>query len=92
MEKISTNIFDSGISGKNNQKVKQVRAGSNSSLNPVNTCEKTSQLSYKSRVLHSIMVVCACGGMFERGRSHNSHYFAYLHKFFDNIYVIGDGY
>ena len=34
---------------------------------PCYTCEKTSQLSYKSRVLHSIMVVRACGGIYERG-------------------------
>ena len=33
---------------------------------PCYTCEKTSQLSYKSRVLHSIMVVRACG-VYSRG-------------------------
>ena len=77
VEKISTNMFDTGISGKNIEKVKQVRAGSKSSLNLVNTCEKTSQLSYKSRVLHSIMVVRACG-VYSRGGSRNSHYFAYF--------------
>ena len=59
---------------------------------PCYTCEKTSQLSYKSRVLHSILVVRACGGIFERGGSRNSHYFAYLHTFVDKKYVIGDGY
>ena len=62
------------------------------SLSLVNTCEKTSQLSYKSRVLHSIMVVHACGGISERGGSRNSHYFAYLHTIVDTINVIGDGY
>ena len=55
---------------------------------PCYTCEKTSQLSYKSRVLHSIMVVRACGGISERGGSRNSHYFAYLHTIVDKIYVI----
>ena len=77
VEKISTNIFYSGNSGRNNQKVIQVRAGRNLSLKLVNTCEKTSQLSWKSRVIHSIMLcVCLQGHIQEGGRS--SLFFAYL--------------
>ena len=82
VEKISTNIFYSGNSGRNNQKVIQVRAGRNLSLKLVNTCEKTSQLSWKSRVIHSIMLcVCLQGHIQEGGRS--SLFFAYLCTYFD---------
>ena len=92
MEKISTNIFDSGNSEEKKNKRLTGESWKQFKFEPCNTCDKTSQLSYKSRVLHSILVVRACGGISERGGSRNSHYFAYLYTFVDKKYVIGDGY
>ena len=74
---LHSNIIDSGNSGKN-QKVKQVRAGSNSSLNLVKLVRN-----------HG----CACQwGTFERGPHgvHSFHYFAYLCAYVNTNYVIGD--
>ena len=55
------------------------------------TCEKTSQLSYKSRVLHSIWL-CALAGVYTRGGAPailTICLFLYICR---QKYVIGDGY
>jgi len=75
--KHTTNTFGSGISEEKINKRFTGESWKQFEFEPCYTCEKTSQLSYKSRVLHSIMVVRACGGISERGGSRNSHYFAY---------------
>ena len=86
---IKINTFDSGNSEEKINNRFTGESWKQFKFEPCYTCEKTSQLSYKSRVLHSIMVVHACGGISERGVSRNFHYVAY---FVDKIYVIGDGY
>ena len=67
--KTSTNIFDRGNSGKKEKIIKRLTGESwkQFEFEPCYTCDNTSQFSYKSRVLHSIMVVRTCGGIFERG-------------------------
>ena len=82
-EKTSTNTFGSGISEEKINKRFTGESWNQFEFEPCYNCEKTSQLSYKSRVLHSIMVVRACGGIFERGGSRNSHYFAYFYTYVD---------
>ena len=81
-KKTSTTTFVLGNSGKI---IKRLTGESwkQFEFEPFYTCEKTSQLSYKSKVLHSIMVVRACGGISERGGSRNSHYFAYFCTYVD---------
>ena len=60
------NIFDSGISEEKINKRFTGESWKQFEFEPFYTCEKTSQLAYKSRVLHSIMVVRACG-VYSRG-------------------------
>ena len=66
MEKTCTNIFDSGISGEKIIKRLIGESWKQFKFEPYYTCEQTSQLSYKSRVPHSVMVVHACG-VYSRG-------------------------
>ena len=58
-EQTSTNTFDSGNSEEKINKRFTGESWKQFEFEPCYTCEKTSQLSYESRVLHSIMVVHA---------------------------------
>ena len=79
VEKISTNIFYSGNSGRNNQKVIQVRAGRNLSLKLVNTCEKPPNSLGSPGWYTPSCCVCAYRGIFKKGGEVLSFLLIYVH-------------
>ena len=90
--KTSTNTFNSGNSEEKINKRFTGKSWKQFEFKTCYTCEKASQLFYKSRVLHSIMVVRACGVYSRGGGLPQFSLFCLFLYICRQKYVIGDGY